>query len=54
MTIANPEIHQLASCKGHICYRKYFSDPDNIRKAHEAILAGPPGEFRISDFIKRV
>jgi hypothetical protein len=53
MTIANPEIHQLLSCKDHICYRKYFSNPDNIDKVREAILARPPGEFRISDFVSK-
>ena len=51
--VPNPEIHQLPSCKDHICYRDFFNNPDNLNRVREAILAKPPGEFRMSDFVSK-
>ena len=52
-TIKNPELPERELCKNLICLPDTFNNPQEINRIREAILAKPPGEFKISDFLPK-
>ena len=52
-TIENPELPQIPSCKEFFCRPELLKNPDELAKVREKILANPPGEFKISDFVSK-
>lgn len=53
-SIDNPELPERELCKSLVCLPDALNNPREIKRIREAVLANPPGEFKISDFVKRV
>lgn len=47
------ELPELSSCKDFFCAPELINNPAEIKKITERILAKPPGEFKISEFISK-
>jgi hypothetical protein len=47
-TIKNPELPERELCKNLICLPDNLNNPRGLKRISEAILANPPGEFKMS------
>jgi hypothetical protein len=47
------ELPELTDCIDFFCHPEILNNPDEIKRIREAILANPPGEFKISNFVKK-
>jgi hypothetical protein len=45
------ELPELQNCIDFIYHPGLLNNPTELKRIREAILANPPGEFKISDFI---
>jgi hypothetical protein len=52
-TIGSPEeLPKLPSSKSFFCLSETLNNHDNVERIRKMILASPPGEFKVSDFLK--
>ena len=53
-TLDDPEeLPELPSCRDLFPHTEILNNSDELKRVREKILANPPGEFRISDFLSK-